>query len=286
VLLAKQAVGPDIQRLADLKITYPETEFLGIVDNLDSLERIAAVFSQRSASIGLLVDIDCGMSRTGIPPGGEPSTLYRAIHDAPATEAAGFHAYDGHLHDLDPARRESRCAAALGPVLDMKSQLEAEGLSVPCFVVGGSPTFAIHAGNPLVTECSPGTTILWDTGYQDSYPDLPFQPAAFVLTRVISRLSDERFCVDLGHKAVSADKPQPRVRFEALPDASLEEQSEEHLVIHSKHGDRYHPGDFLLGTPRHICPTVSLYDHASILSDTDEIIDRWPIQARSRSLGI
>ncbi len=286
VLLAKQPAGPDILQLTKLQASYPATEFLGIVDNKGSLKQIAEAFSRRSTSIGLLLDVDCGMGRTGLLPGSELLDLYRALEAEPALIPAGLHVYDGHLQDSNPEARRVRCAEAFDPVFEIQSRLEAEGLLVPRLVAGGSPTFPIHAANPAVTDCSPGTAILWDAGYRESFPDLPFQPAACLLTRVISRLSAERICLDLGYKAVSADKPQPRAIFPDLPDAVAVSHSEEHLVIRSRRVQNCRPGDFFLAIPRHVCPTVALYDEAFILSDTDEIIDRWPIQARTRSLGI
>ena len=285
VILAKQAVGPDIPRLVQLSRHYEKTEVIGIVDNVATLRAIATVLKAHEHTIGLLVDVDCGMNRTGIRPGAELIDLYREIDSSPSTLAKGFHVYDGHLHDPDLQSRQTSCDQALEPVLSIKASLEEKGLSVPRIVAGGSPTFAIHANNPAVTECSPGTTVLWDTGYLDHFPDLPFQPAAFLMTRVISRLGDDAVCVDLGHKAVSADKPQPRIRFQSLPNAILEMHSEEHLVIRGPECQHLEVGDRLIGIPQHICPTVSLYDYASVLSDSDEVVAQWPITARSRRLN-
>ena len=286
VILAKQPVGPDIHRLAHLAREFKNTEVLGIVDNRETLREIAGVLSGHQQRLGLMVDVDNGMNRTGIRPGDDLLELYQEIDANPWTLAAGFHVYDGHLHQPDIETRRKACQEALAPVLNLKSKIEEKGLSVPSIVAGGSPTFAIHAANTAVDECSPGTTVLWDTGYLDHFPDLPFQPAAYVMTRVISRLSDDSVCVDLGHKAVSADKPQPRVRFDQFPNAMLEMHSEEHLVIRSSECRDLNVGDRLIGIPQHVCPTVSLYDFASILSDDDDVIGQWPIEARSRRLSI
>lgn len=286
VILVKQAVGPDIQRLAQVAREFKNTEVIGIVDNKETLKEIEGVLNEHRQRLELMVDVDCGMNRTGIRPGKELFELYQEIDASPSTTAAGFHVYDGHLHHTDVESRHLACRKALEPVLSAKSTLEEKGFSVPKIVAGGSPTFAIHAGNPGINECSPGTTVLWDTGYLDHFPDLPFQPAAFLMTRVISRLSDDSVCVDLGHKAVSADKPQPRIRFNQFPNATLEMHSEEHLVIRSPECKDLKLGDRLIGIPQHVCPTVSLYDYASILSDTEEVIGQWQIEARSRRLSI
>jgi len=53
-------------------------------------------------------------------------------------------------------------------------------------VTGGTPTFPLHARREGV-ECSPGTCVLWDANSLGKLPDLDFQNAAVLLTRVISR---------------------------------------------------------------------------------------------------
>ena len=62
---------------------------------------------------------------------------------------------------------------------------------------------------------SPGTTVLWDFGYGDKHPDLPFQPAAVLLARVISKPGTNRLTLDHGHKSVAPEQPHPRVRYAA-----------------------------------------------------------------------
>ena len=125
--------------------------------------------------------------------------------------------------------------------------------------------------------------MLWDFGYADLLPDLPFEIAALVLTRVVSKPGGKRLCLDLGHKAIAAENPQPRVRFLNLPDARPVMHSEEHLVVETEHADRIAVGDCLYGVPRHICPTVALHQEAVIV-EHGRAVDRWPITARARRL--
>ncbi|HEY2147523.1 MAG TPA: D-TA family PLP-dependent enzyme, partial [Pirellulales bacterium] len=66
----------------------------------------------------------------------------------------------------------------------MREQLLREGLAVPRFIAGGTPTFPFHARH-LDRECSPGTCVLSDAGCSTSYRDLEFLTAAAVLSRVI-----------------------------------------------------------------------------------------------------
>jgi D-serine deaminase-like pyridoxal phosphate-dependent protein len=99
-------------------------------------------------------------------------------------------------------------------------------------VLGGTPTFAIHARCDVPgSECSPGTSTLHDASYATKFPDLPFTPAALLITRVISRPRPGRITLDVGHKAVAADPVGARLVLLDVPGATLGGQSEEHLVV-------------------------------------------------------
>ncbi len=47
--------------------------------------------------------------------------------------------------------------------------------------------------------------MLYDNSYLTRYPDLPFTPAALLLTRVVSHPGPGLLCLDLGYKAVASD---------------------------------------------------------------------------------
>jgi D-threonine aldolase len=195
-----------------------------------------------------------------------------------------LHAYDGHIHEGDPALRERMCNEAFAPVEALAAELRAGGLAVPRIVAGGTPTFRIHARRPGV-ECSPGTCVLNDVGYGGKFKDLDFKIAACVLTRVISKPAANLITTDLGHKAVAAENPQPRAEFPDLPDAKLVTHSEEHLVIETSAAARMSVGDVLYAFPKHICPTVALYNEAVTVTG-GRAGERWPISARARRLRI
>ncbi|MDQ3624097.1 MAG: D-TA family PLP-dependent enzyme, partial [Verrucomicrobiota bacterium] len=156
--------------------------------------------------------------------------------------------------------------------------------SVAALVAGGTPTFPFHA-TQADRECSPGTTVLWDFGYGDAFADLPFSPAAVLLTRVISKPGANRLCLDLGHKAVAAENPHPRVRLLELPDAVAVTHSEEHLVIETPRAGEFAVGDALHGIPRHVCPTVALHSEAVVVRD-GAAAETWPIAARARRITV
>jgi D-serine deaminase-like pyridoxal phosphate-dependent protein len=287
LLLAYQPVGPNIRRLAELIRIFPQTKFLVLCDNEAALAQLSNAFAaSKDINCGLevLIDIDVGQHRTGVPAGPEAVKLYRAIASSQNLKLGGLHAYDGHISDADPAVRKTACDDAFAPVAKFKNELESAGLRVPRVVAGGSPTFPFHARRPDV-ECSPGTTVFWDSGYGNKLRDLDFLPAALVLTRVISKPGPNHLCLDLGHKALGSEMPHPRVQFLNLPEYNAVTHSEEHLVVETSHANQFNIGDCIYGVPRHICPTVALYSAAVVIED-QKVVGSWKVAARERRISI
>ncbi len=284
VLIAYPMVGPNAARLRELVKAFPATAFSCVADDAVAIQSLAKIFSDSGRTMDVLLDVDCGQHRTGIAPGATAVQLYRLIATMPGLRPGGLHAYDGHIHEPDPAKRAELCAAAFSPVNEFRQELLAAGLPVRRVVAGGTPTFPIHAKNELF-ECSPGTCVLWDFGYAEKFTDLDFLIAAVLLTRVVSKPGANRLCLDLGHKAIAAENPPPRVQFLNLPDATAISQSEEHLVVESAEAGRFAVGDCLYGVPRHVCPTVALYSEATVIYE-GRATERWRIHARERRLTI
>jgi D-serine deaminase-like pyridoxal phosphate-dependent protein len=284
VMLAFPASGPNIARLFTLVREFPGTKFSTIADHASTIRGLDVSARDADVSLDVLLDIDCGMHRTGIPPGPDAKALYRLIATSPGLTAGGLHVYDGHNTESDPAARCAQCEREFAPVRTLRVELEAEGLPVPRLVAGGSPTFPCHAVHHD-RELSPGTTVLWDFGYADKFKDLPFEPAAILLTRVVSKPGMNRLCLDLGHKAVAAENPHPRVRLLELPNATAVMHSEEHLVIETPRAAEFAVGQVLHGIPRHVCPTVSLHSEAWII-ENGRATGTWPITARARRISI
>lgn len=283
VLIAYQLVGPNLDRLVALVNRYPDRVFSSVVDHPDAVAEIARRFADpvRIADQGpefpLLIDVDCGMHRTGIEFGPEFDRLRGLIELTSGVRFAGLHVYDGHVHDSELEQRRAKVEA----VQDLVRHYEREHLS-PCVVGGGSPTFGFWAKSTS-WQCSPGTPVFWDVGYGSSFPDLEFRIATALVTRVISKPGSNRICLDLGYKSVAAEMPlERRVLIPAIPDAELIGQSEEHLVVGTQLADSIPFGTPMLALPRHICPTIALHDFATVIRGGEVTDERWIVDARGR----
>ncbi|HQU46285.1 MAG TPA: D-TA family PLP-dependent enzyme [Pirellulales bacterium] len=283
VLLAYPIVGPNIERLAKLADTFPDTRFSTLADEAEALRVLSAEFAPRPRPMEILLDIDNGMHRSGIAPEAA-FELYRLLADLPGVCPAGLHVYDGHIRDADPAERAAHARRDFAAVDELRGKLAAAGLAVPRVVAGGTITFPIHARRSDL-ECSPGTCVFWDAGYGTKFPDLDFLHAALLLTRVVSKPTADRLCLDLGYKAVSPDNPQPRVVLLDVPDAVPVVHSEEHLTVETRRAGDFKVGDCLYGVPYHVCPTVALHREALVV-EGGRVVARWPVVARDRALTI
>jgi D-serine deaminase-like pyridoxal phosphate-dependent protein len=281
VLLAHQPVGPKIAKLAALARRNTQTRFSTIVDDPRIATAISEACHRAECQIDLLLDLDVGMGRSGIRPGSEAAELYRLIARLPNVAPGGLHAYDGHIQAGELAARETACDAAMQPAVAFRDQILSDGLPLPRFVAGGTPTFPFHAHHGD-RECSPGTCVLNDAQTRHRCPDLDFLDAAVVLSRVMSKPGRDGLCLDLGHKAVAADPIQPpRVVWLDLPESSVVMHSEEHLVIETPLADRFQVGDALYGIPWHICPTCALHAHANVARE-GQASETWRVDARDR----
>jgi D-serine deaminase-like pyridoxal phosphate-dependent protein len=284
VLVAYPQIGPNATRLLRLVEAFPGTSFSALADDPGAIRALAGVFAEAGRSIELLLDIDNGQRRSGVSPGAKAVERYRLFATLEGVRPGGLHVYDGHIRDAALAERIAHVDADFAPVDALRRELERARLPVPRVVAGGTPTFPAHARREDV-ECSPGTCVFWDVGYSTKFADLDFLHAALLLTRVVSRPSGNRLCLDLGYKAVSPDNPAPRVQLLDPSDAVAVIHNEEHLAVETSRANEFAVGDALYGIPYHICPTCALHREAVVV-ENGRALGSWSVAARDRKITV
>jgi D-serine deaminase-like pyridoxal phosphate-dependent protein len=292
ILLAYQLTFPKTKRFLTLVKKYPQTHFASLIDNFDSAKMLNDLFEKENAKAEVFIDVDDGMHRTGVALESDfyennnlIFSLFKQIQQLSHLQFKGLHVYDGHIHDADFELRKQNCQKAFEKVNTIKQQIINSGFTGWKIIAGGSPTFPIHALNKEVL-CSPGTCLLWDFGYKSLLAEQPFEFAALLMNRIISKPAPGLITTDLGHKSVAAENPvSKRIFFLNLPDYEVRSQSEEHLVVAVNDSKDLHVGDVLYGVPYHICPTVALYDEANVIENGD-VVEKWNILARKKKITI
>lgn len=199
IFLAYNMVGPNIPRVARFVREFPQVRFAVTADSPRPVEELGRCMARAGLRVEVLLDIDSGQHRTGLPPGDSARQLYEQIVRTPGLLAGGVHLYDGHNHQKDVEERRGAVMKGYEAGAAFRQELLAAGFPVSRIVAGGTGSFPIFAGldDPCL-ELSPGTLVFHDSGYGETFPDLKFTPAALLLTRCISRPTPNRVTFDLG----------------------------------------------------------------------------------------
>lgn len=268
ILVAYPIMGANARRVREIKQQFPRVAISVLVENEDQLRQWAG------ADIGVFLDINPGMNRTGI----EQSSRQRVLDLAQATKQAGIefrglHYYDGQYGDVAEPERTKASHAGYAQLMELVGDLEHSGLRVPEVITAGTPTFPcslayteFQSGN-FIHRVSPGTVVYNDaTSLAQLPPQCGYAPAALVVARVVSQPHRGMVTCDAGHKAVSADAGVPTCVVVGHPELMPLSPSEEHLPLQVKE-DFEVPriGDLLHLVPRHVCPTVNNFDAAIIV---------------------
>lgn len=225
VLLANEiADAAKIRRFVDLA---RRAEVIVCIDNQKIAAELAREARARNVQASVMVDVDTGLHRCGVPPGEAAISMARAAV-ALGLRFRGLMGYEGHVLRRPPGpEKEEAVAAAMGPLLQTKDCLERSGIPVEIVSVGGTGTYSTSGRYPGVTEIQAGSYLLFDTDYQKCCTD--FTPALSVLTTVISKTKGERIVTDAGLKTLSCERGIPSVKN--VPGLAMRRLTAEHAII-------------------------------------------------------
>jgi D-serine deaminase-like pyridoxal phosphate-dependent protein len=280
ILLAYPVVGPLARRAAALQKEFPDTALTVLADHPAQVSLLSAACVAEGVELGVMVDVNSGMNRTGAAAGAGAADLVGLVRKGPGLFFAGLHSYGSPPAPGAPEERAAVYRAALQTVTDTRLALERAGIRVPCVVAGNSLDFELAARTEGIDEVSPGTWILWDHGYESALPGR-FVYGALVLGRVISRPSPTLFAVDAGYKSLSADPAIPHARVLSVPGSEVVGRWEEHLLVRlASPSTEPTVGSVVYLVPVHVCSTVNLWDEALVVDGEGEVSATWRIVAR------
>lgn len=271
-----------IERFMALKQRHSTRDVKLIASTTQQLEALSEAALASNQEVGVYVDLDTGMHRTGVRPGEEAGRFYAQLATTPGLRAVGVHVFDGQTFGTpDPAERKAQVAESLGHIRDLWDRAAAQGLDVEDTVVGGSWSFHLYLDEDKI-RVSPGTWIYWDTN-NARMPDLGFKIAAVVLGQVVD--ADDgagTVTVDIGLKAITTEMPLAQ-RFKVIAHDGVEVagHSEEHAVLRLN-GASLGVGDMVLAAPGHACTTSVKYPGALLVNGAGDIAGRISHQARDR----
>ncbi len=228
ILIAHLVVGPSkAARLAALQRT---ATVLATVDHADHLPPLAEAARAAGTTIGLLVDVDIGLHRTGVAGPTEAVALAGRVADTPGLRLEGLMGYEGHaLLIADPAEKRAAIEAAYARLVAARDALRAAGLACPIVSAGGSGSFQVAATLDGPTELQAGGAVFGCMYYTQACRVAAIEPALSVLSTVVGRPSADRAVLDAGRKAISDHKADPIVADH--PTAQVVGLSAEHAML-------------------------------------------------------
>ena len=238
------------------------------VDSAEGVQRLAEAMAQAApqARIDVLVEIDVGQGRCGVPPGAPALALAQAVARLTQLRFAGLHAYHGRAQHLrGAAERREAIAAAVQAARHTRDLITATGLPVPLVTGSGTGTLVHEAASGVYGELQAGSFLFMDTDYarNEREPAQPvFEQALFVKTQVISACGSHAVC-DAGHKSHAIDSGLPTVAL-LPPERALRYANggDEHGLIYADGPKARLPalGRMLWLVPGHCDPTVNLHN--------------------------
>lgn len=276
ILVSNEVVGA--KKLARLVALAGIAKVAVCVD--DALQIAACEAAAEAAGIRLtvLVEIDVGAARCGVPPGPPAVALAERIAASPHLIFGGLQAYHGSAqHKRAPEQRAEAIAAAAEGARRTVEQLRQRGLACPIVGGAGTGTFPHEAASGVYTEIQAGSYAFMDADYARNASPPPFRHALFVLSTVMSRSIPGIAVLDAGHKAVAVDSGLPLVwQRPGLVPTSF---SDEHGKCEIRDGAPPALGEKLRLVPGHCDPTVDRYDwYVGVRKGRVECL--WPIAAR------
>jgi D-serine deaminase-like pyridoxal phosphate-dependent protein len=270
VLVAYPTVGANARRVREIAQQFPQVRISVLAENESQ------VGQWRGSRIGIFLDINPGMNRTGVEQTHASEIVSLAsVIAAAGLEFRGLHYYDGHYGGIAEPERTTAAHDGYDRLMNVIGEIERSGISVLEVITAGTPTFPCslsYAGfrnAGFIHRISPGTVVYGDATSLALFPkEYGYQPGVLVLSRVISRPSAGIVTCDAGHKSVSADAGVPTCVVVGHPELTPRSPSEEHLPMAVAEGALGPDvGGLLYLMPRHVCPTVNNFDCALLVRD-------------------
>jgi len=282
ILVSNEVVGtPKLARLAALNRI---ANVAVCADDAPQIAAIAAAAEAGGVRLSVLVEIDAGGKRCGVPPGPEAVALAQLIAASPHLRFGGLQAYNGSAQHLRrPEERAAAIAAASEGCRRTVEQLRQVGLDCPIVGGAGTGTFPYEAASGVYTELQAGSYCFMDADYALNLDEAghrisTFRHALFVLSTVMSAARPGVAVLDAGHKAVAVDCGLPEVW--QRPDVRYTGASDEHGTLNfGPETTAPKLGEKLRLVPGHCDPTVDRHDwYVGVRKGRVECL--WPVAAR------
>jgi D-serine deaminase-like pyridoxal phosphate-dependent protein len=287
VLMAYPAVDP--RRCGGLARLAQSITIRVAIDSRNAADALSAAAGIAKSTIGILIDLDVGLHRTGVQSPADALDLARLVSKKENLRLDGLFFYPGHVPGPNSPHQQDKLHAVDALVSETLDLFTRAGLATRIVSGGSTPTaYQSHLIRGL-TEIRPGTYVFNDmnsVGYGVATLD---DCAARVIATVVSTAVPDQVVIDAGSKTLTSDRcgPNPDSGHGYLveyPGARITKLTEEHGQVDvSKCTRRPNVGNQITIVPNHICPCINLQDRVWWRENEDETFPLIiPIEARGK----
>ena len=284
ILISSPIAGrPKIARLCALARSHRITV---TVDSTGSIDVLSNAASTAGIILGILVEVDAGSRKSGVPMGEDAAVLARHILSGPGLRLDGLTTALPDPKDQRvlregwdaPSDDEGKNKARLQELVETSKLVQQQAAQATVVSVAETANSLISEV-PGITEMQAGHYPLTDRAHFQVQPD--GQPAARILASVISHPTAGSAVLDAGHKSTGPDLGLPILEGDA--DAKAVRFSAEHGVLDLAESAqrRYMPGDKVWLVPFDLELSINQYDYIRAVR-RGKLEGFWPIAARGR----
>ncbi|MFW5798458.1 MAG: DSD1 family PLP-dependent enzyme [Planctomycetota bacterium] len=281
ILVTGPVVGPG--KLGTLaEALQHECTITVVVDSPAQVQALDEMARRIGRRLPVLVALDVGLHRIGVPPDRAPE-LARRVHGCADLELRGIQAYAGQVqHVVDHTRRQQQSLDCMAAAVEAFNRMKDRGLPMEVFSGAGTGTHEIDLSIPELTEVQAGSYALVDAEYL-GIEAFGFEPALTLLSTVVSVQPGRGYAVvDAGLKTVYHHGACPIV-VDPAGGFVYDWFGDEYGTVTAPPGGRPPgEGEVVELVVSHCDPTVNLFDRFYVTRG-DEVVDTWPIDLRGLS---
>jgi D-serine deaminase-like pyridoxal phosphate-dependent protein len=261
-----------------------------LVDTPQRIQEYAQIAKSRSQVFRVNAEIDVGLHRGGFQRVQDLSAALDLIKQHPSLEFSGLMGYDPHVPKMpSPSRAYDTVIKRYQESVDVVRSRMGPDTSKLTFNTAGSPTYSLHARDPVATELAIGSAFVKPRDF-DTKTLTHHVPAAFIATPVIKAVgetqipglevlsgvmrffdanSERAYFIHGGHWLAEPESP-PGLEFNSLFGRSSNQE-----ILTGSRSMVLKPDDYVFFRPNQ-SEAVFLQFGDLLVYEDGKIVDRWP----------
>ena len=188
-----------VPKMRRLSVLAKRAKVTVAADDPGNIEELSEAAQASKVNIGVCVEVDIGLGRSGVAPGNPTVAMVQTITKATGLTFEGLLGYEGAQMYTDFEERMLKTRERIQRLLDAREMVENFGYRCNIVGAGGTSTWNIAGTFDGITEVQPGRYVIADLFYKHLGD---FDVSLKVLSTVTSKPRKGLAIIDCGHKAI------------------------------------------------------------------------------------